>query len=159
MTSPAFPAAAQGALTAAAQAERLAAYGYGTLGARLREAGQIALARQCEQSHQDLAARADGLAPETVPQPTSTTSPGSYALPTRVTDENSARLLAVQLEEACARAWRLLLVALASATVDGPATFAAWPVAVTALRDSAVRAVRWRLLTDPGAPSTPFPGI
>jgi hypothetical protein len=159
MTSPGFPAAAQGALDAVAQAERLAAYGYGTLGARLRESDQIARARQCEQSHQDLVTRAAGLAAEAVAQPTSTTSPQSYALPARVTDENSARLLAVQLEEGCARAWRFLLVALATATADGPATFAAWPVAVTALRDSAVRAVHWRLLTDPGAPSAPFPGI
>jgi len=27
------------------------------------------------------------------------------------------------------------------------------------LRDSAVRAVQWRVLTNPGAPSDPFPGI
>jgi hypothetical protein len=159
VTSPAFPATAQGALDAVAQAERLAAYGYGTLGPRLRESAQITLARQCEQGHQDLLTQADDLAPEAVPQPTSTATPGSYALAVPVTDENSARLLAVQLEEGCARAWRFLLVALASATDDGPAIFVAWPVAVAALRDNAVRALRWRLLTDPSAPSAPFPGI
>ncbi len=159
MTSPAFPAAAQGALGAVAQAERRAGYGYGTLGPRLRDSVQITLARQCELGHQDLVTLAEGLALEAVPQPTSTAPPGSYALPARVSDENSARLLAVQLEEDCARAWRFLLAQLASATADAPATFAAWPVAVAALRDSAVRALRWRRLTDPSAPSTPFPGI
>jgi hypothetical protein len=116
------------------------------------------LARDCEQAHEQLAASAMNLTVSSPPD--STDAPGSYELPTAPVDEATAQRLALQLEQACASAWRYALAQLTEAVFGSPAgANPTWATVVAALSDSAVRAVGWRTITDPAAPSVPFPGI
>jgi len=150
--------ATSAAIAAAIHTEQVAAFGYGTLGPHLSENSRITLARECEQAHQQLAANSMNL---TTPSPPgSTDRPGSYELPTAPVDEATAQQLALQLEQACASAWRYALAQLTESANRAPAgTDPTWAAVVAALTDSAVRAVQWRTITDPAAPSVPFPGI
>jgi len=165
------PAAATGqlaALLAALDAEQLAAYGYGTLGPRLGSPTQTTQAHNCEIAHRALAATATTMAASTASAiagsapSTATAAAGSYQLPAGAVDASSALRLAVLLEQGCATAWRYVLAQLASDDAAGTRTASAdsaWTTAVGALRDSAVRAVMWRRLTDANTASVAFPGI
>ena len=76
----------------------------------------------------------------------------NYPLPFALTDAGAAAQLALRLETAAASAWRYLISLPAA-----PAALRS--AAVTALADSAVRAVRWRVVITPSQPTVPFPGI
>jgi hypothetical protein len=163
MTSPVIDATVA-ALLAAINVEQLAAYGYGTLGPRLGSPAQISQARSCELAHRALAATATAMAASPAPgsSPSSSDGVGSYQLPATANDAASALRLAAVLEQQCAAGWRYVLAQLASTASAGssPASAdSAWTVAVGALRDSAVRAVMWRRLTDATTASVAFPGI
>jgi hypothetical protein len=149
---PSPDAATLAAVLAAVQAEQVAAFGYGTLGPRLTAGANVSQAHTFELAHRDLAAGAIQLITPGAPS----ASPGSYQLPVAATDDASARQLAVALETACATAWRFTLAQLAG---TAPETNPVWTFAVGALRDSAVRAVTWRLTIDPTTASVAFPGI
>jgi Domain of unknown function (DUF4439) len=141
------------AIAAAVESEQLAAFGYGSLGPRLSIAAQVALARDCEQAHRDLAGRAMLL--DVGVAPPSTAAADGFALPLIAVDGPTAISLAIELEQACASAWRFVLAQL----TGPPDASSPWSVAVGALTDSAVRAVRWRRYRDPQSASVAFPGI
>jgi hypothetical protein len=139
-----------GAWQDALAAEYAAAFGYGELGPRLSDPAQITLARTCEAAHRDAAGTsADQLVALTV---TPVQPHANYPLPFALTDATAAGQLALRLEMSAAAAWRFL-VSIADAPAPARAT------AVVGLRDSAVRAVRWRALLTPSSPSVAFPGI
>jgi hypothetical protein len=153
------------ALQTAITAEQAASYGYGTLGPHL-VAANIALARECEPAHRALVMAALALSASTSPTPStpSTTTPStpssatvSYGSSITVTDDESARRLAVQLEVNCADAWRYVIAAVSTGAQAGDSPVS--KLALGALTDSAVRAVRWRRLADPNTASVAFPGI
>ncbi|WP_316529197.1 ferritin-like domain-containing protein [Kitasatospora brasiliensis] len=141
-TTPAATAAAVPALQGVLGAEHAAVYGYGVVGARLADERQRADARADHAAHQ---ARRDAwqrlLAAATA---TPTPAAGGYRLPFPVTSPADAGRLAVHLET------RLTTV-YADLVATAPAPYR--PQAATALRESAVRALRW------GAPATAFPGL
>jgi hypothetical protein len=150
------------ALLAAINAEQLAAYGYGTLGPRLGSPAQITQAHGCELAHRALAATATAMAATAASGSSPSGGPGSYTLPATATDAASALRLAAVLEQQCAAGWRYVLAQLASSPAAGSSSVgadSAWTVAAGALRDSAVRAVMWRRLTDAATASVAFPGI
>ena len=130
--------------------EYAAAFGYGTLGPKLSAAAQVTLAHQCEAAHRSTAAFVsqqlvgEGVVPV---QPAA-----NYPLPFPLGDASAATQLALRLETAAASAWRYLI-----SLPTAPA--AVRETALTALTDSAVRAVRWRAVITPSAPTVPFPGI
>ncbi|MFF7844284.1 ferritin-like domain-containing protein [Streptomyces ossamyceticus] len=129
------------AMQAALGAEHAAVYGYGIVGGKIGDARQSE-AREAYDAHRarrDLLTRAvrdlDGR-PEA--------SAAAYALPFAVTDADSAVRLAVELEERVAWVYSDLVRA---ATGERRAS------AAEALREAAVRAVRWR------GGSVAFPGL
>jgi len=138
--------AAQERLGAALRAEHAAIFAYGTVGARLA-AGSVDLAVQAEAAHR---ARRDALVlrlagtgtPPAVAEP-------AYALPHPVTDQASALRLAVGVEERTAAIWQAALP-----DTDGEDR----RLALDALVDCAVRAVRLRQAAGVAAPTVPFPG-
>jgi hypothetical protein len=133
-------------LTEALKAEHAAIFGYGPIGARL--AGQERqLAAQAETSHRD---RRDALllrlSQKGTPPPT---AEPTYALPFAVTDRPTALRLAIALEEAAGRTWRLVL----------PSTVAEErKLALDALTDCALRATRFRVLAGVSPATVPLPG-
>ncbi|HSY15063.1 MAG TPA: ferritin-like domain-containing protein [Jatrophihabitantaceae bacterium] len=157
---------ADAVLTAWQQAlatEQAADFGYSALGPKLADPAQEAMARTNQLAHQqlvvDTSAQLDAAGQTPVPPE------ADYQLPFPVTDAASARQLALRLEEASATAWRYVVAIAASATTSAtlPSTSISLNqlrgLAVTALSDSAVRAVSWRRLVTPANPSVPFPGI
>ncbi|MEV6011698.1 ferritin-like domain-containing protein [Streptomyces sp. NPDC051976] len=129
------------ALQAALAAEHAAVYGYGVVGGQIG-AGREAEARQAYDAHR---ARRDGLgrtARDLGAVPVS--ADGGYALPFPVTDPASALRLAAYLEEHVAGAYGdLVRAGIGEIRKD----------AAAALREAAVRAVRWR------GGSVAFPGL
>lgn len=131
-------------------AEFAAAFAYGSLGPHVTAAAQIELARACEEAHRDAATSA--AASLSAAGRTPVDPEPSYSLPFAITDEATARQLALHVETAAAQAWRYL-ISVEEAPADVRVS------ALAALTATAERAVRWRELIDPDAPSTPFPGI
>ncbi|MGW0707017.1 ferritin-like domain-containing protein [Streptomyces sp. NPDC002643] len=129
------------AAQAALGAEHAAVYGYGVVGGWIGEA-RAGEAREAYEAHR---ARRDALV-RTVrdlggePQ----AAAAGYALPFQVTDTDSAVRLAVELEERVAGVYSDLVRA-----AEGERRAAA----AEALREAAVRAVRWR------GESVAFPGL
>jgi hypothetical protein len=140
---------------AALSAEQQAAFGYGLLGAHLHGSPQLPLAVSCSDAHETLRdGTAQALAAAGVtPQPPAADYPELYP----VTSPAQAAALALRLEQDCAEAWRYLY-ALAA---DDPSAqaHAMRASAQAALTASAVRAVRWRRIVTPAAPSVAFPGL
>jgi hypothetical protein len=129
------------AARAALAAEHAAVYGYGVVGGRVA-IGRRAEALQCLQAHQ---ARRDALR-RTVADlgGAPVNAAAAYELPFAVRDPEAAERFAVFLEERVAGAYGdVVRLAIGGIRRD----------AAAAMRDAAVRAVRWR-----GA-STPFPGL
>ncbi|MGV9560680.1 ferritin-like domain-containing protein [Streptomyces sp. NPDC003401] len=129
------------ALQAALTAEHAAVYGYGVVGGRIREERRTE-ARAAYDAHR---ARRDALAREVRDlgvQPVAASA--AYALPFAVPDSAAALRLAVELEERVAGVYSDLVRA---------ATGARRREAAGALREAAVRAVRWR------GGSVAFPGL
>ncbi len=136
---------------AALAAEQQAAFGYGLLGPRLAGADRV-LARRCQAAHEDTRDRtATAIAatghPPAAPQ-------GDY--PALYPQANRPRVLAAQLEDDCAAAWRYLYLQAASAP---PGPTALRRAAQQALTASAVRATEWRQRAGDPRPVVPFPGI
>ncbi|MFF0206021.1 ferritin-like domain-containing protein [Streptomyces sp. NPDC005017] len=129
------------ALQAALAAEHAAVYGYGVVGARIRE-GRRTEARAAYDAHR---ARRDTLVREVRDQGGKPVpAAAGYALPFAVTDSESAVRLAAELEDRVAGVYSDLVRAT---TGEGRAA------AAQALREAAVRAVRWR------GGSVAFPGL
>lgn len=129
------------ALQAALAAEHAAVYGYGVVGGRIRE-GRRTEAKSAYDAHR---ARRDALAREVRDLGgTPVAAAAGYALPFPVPDSDAAVRLAAELEDRVAGVYSDLV----RATVDGRRTMAA-----EALREAAVRAVRWR------GESVAFPGL
>ncbi|MBQ1094187.1 ferritin-like domain-containing protein [Streptomyces sp. B93] len=129
------------ALQAALAAEHAAVYGYGVVGGRIDE-GRRTEARTAYDAHR---ARRDTLVRElrdAGAQPVAAAA--GYALPFAVPDSAAAVRLAVELEERVAGVYSDLVRA-----AQGKRRASA----VAALRESAVRAVRWR------GGSVAFPGL
>jgi hypothetical protein len=129
------------ALQAALAAEHAAVYGYGVVGGRIRE-GRRTEARQGYDAHR---ARRDALVREVRDlggEPVAAAA--GYALPFPVTDSETAVRLAAELEERVARVYSDVVRASGGA---------ARVAAAQALREAAVRAVRWR------GGSVAFPGL
>jgi len=147
----------------ALSAELAAVFGYGLLGPHLRAGEQVTLARACQQQHRALrdSTAADLLAvAQTVPTPLA-----DYPSMFPVADELSAQRLATRLEDAAAAAWRYLIATAAglppgsTSTTNDTSVAKVRATALAALSASAVRAMRWRALVNPNAPTVPFPGI
>jgi Domain of unknown function (DUF4439) len=137
---------------AALATEYAAVFGYGTLGPKLTEAVDIALARRSQEEHRELrdataaALAAAGRQPD-APQ-------ADYQPPFPVTSPVDAQRYALRLEVDCAAAWRYLVATAASGSApDGLRRDAG--VALTA---SAVRGTRWRRRLRPAQPTVAFPG-
>lgn len=137
---------------AALASEYAAVYGYGTLGPRLTDAGEITLARRCQEEHREVrdataaALVAAGRQPE-APQ-------ADYPSPFPVTAPVDAQRYALRLEEDCAAAWRYLV----ATTPSGSAPDGLRRAAGAALTASAVRGTRWRRRLRPAQPTVAFPG-
>ncbi|MFC7813480.1 ferritin-like domain-containing protein [Streptomyces sp. NPDC057367] len=129
------------ALQAALAAEHAAVYGYGVVGGRIGE-GRRAEARTAYDAHR---ARRDALAREVRDLGAKPVAAAAgYALPFEVPDAASAVRLAAELEERVAGVYSDLVRA-----AGGDRRTAA----AGALREAAVRAVRWR------GGSVAFPGL
>ncbi|MFI6403620.1 ferritin-like domain-containing protein [Streptomyces sp. NPDC050548] len=129
------------ALQAALAAEHAAVYGYGVVGGRIRE-GRRTEAKAAYDGHR---ARRDALVREVRDlggKPVAASA--AYALPFPVPDSAAAVQLAAELEERVAGVYSDLVRA-STGGVRG--------TAAEALREAAVRAVRWR------GGSVPFPGL
>ncbi|MET8248740.1 ferritin-like domain-containing protein [Streptomyces sp. NPDC005202] len=129
------------ALQAALAAEHAAVYGYGVVGGRIRESGR-ADARAAYDAHR---ARRDSLARRVRDlggRPVAAAA--AYALPFPVPDSAAAVRFAAELEERVAGVYSDLVRA-----TDGERR----REAAGALREAAVRAVRWR------GESVAFPGL
>ncbi|MFI7412289.1 ferritin-like domain-containing protein [Streptomyces sp. NPDC049627] len=129
------------ALQAALAAEHAVVYGYGVVGGRIRE-GRRSEARAAYDAHR---ARRDALAREVRDlgaEPVAASA--AYALPFPVPDSGAAVRLAAELEARVAGVYSDLVRA-AEGELRG--------TAAEALREAAVRAVRWR------GESVAFPGL
>ncbi|GGT41860.1 ferritin-like domain-containing protein [Streptomyces chromofuscus] len=129
------------ALQAALAAEHAVVYGYGVVGARIGEKRRTE-ARAAYDAHR---ARRDALAREVRAlgaEPVAAAA--GYALPFQVTDGETAVRLAAELEDRVAGVYSDLVRA-----ADGGRR----GLAAAALREAAVRAVRWR------GRSVAFPGL
>ncbi|MFI0241316.1 ferritin-like domain-containing protein [Streptomyces sp. NPDC016845] len=129
------------AVQAALRAEHAAVYGYGVVGGRIRE-GRRTEARAAYDAHR---ARRDELR-RTVRDLDGTPeeSAGAYALPFPVPDAAGAARLAADIEDKVAGAYSDLVRAASGRRRRA---------AADALREAAVRAVRWR------GGSVAFPGL
>lgn len=129
------------ALQKALAAEHAAVYGYGVVGGRIRE-GRRAEAKAAYDAHR---ARRDALAREVRDLGgTPVAAAAGYALPFPVPDSVAAVRLAADLEDRVAGVYSDVV----RATEGGRRSTAA-----EALREAAVRAVRWR------GESVAFPGL
>lgn len=129
------------ALQAALAAEHAAVYGYGVVGGRIQE-GRRTEARAAYDAHR---ARRDALVRELRDLgATPVVASAGYALPFPVPDSAAAVRLAGELEERVAGVYSDLVRAAGDARRRE---------AATALREAAVRAVRWR------GESVAFPGL
>ncbi|MEW1645679.1 MULTISPECIES: ferritin-like domain-containing protein [unclassified Streptomyces] len=129
------------AVQAALAAEHAAVYGYGVVGGRIRE-GRRQEAKTAYDAHR---ARRDALVREVRDLGgTPVAASAGYALPFPVPDSASAVRLAAELEDRVAGVYSDLVRA---------ATGGLRGTAAEALREAAVRAVRWR------GGSVPFPGL
>jgi Domain of unknown function (DUF4439) len=139
---------------AALAAEHAAVAGYDVLGPRL-EPAHVGLARTDQQAHRTL--RDATSAALAAAGQTPTAAEPDYPLPFAVTGPVTAQRFALNLESACAAAWRYLIaVAADTPNLPNPTPRAD---AQAALTSSAVRATGWRRLVDPARPTVPFPGI
>lgn len=175
MTTPGQPPVVQ-ALQRVLAAQHAAVYAYPVIGVALRDAGQVDRARQLESQHRDtrdaVVAQLTGRGVTPVP------AEASYAPPQPVTGPADAQRWALELEQACAGAYRYLLVAPVLGTAKpsagaaggsaagGPdgtapdvADAAVRKQALTGLNAAARDATGWRTLLSPTAPTVPFPGL
>jgi Domain of unknown function (DUF4439) len=133
-------------LAAALVAEHAAIFGYGLAGARL-DAANVALAAAAETAHRS---RRDAIVMRLTGRGANApVAETAYALPAPVTDQASALRLAIMIEERTAATWR---AALLDTTAEDRR------MAVDALVDCAIRAVRLRRAAGANPATVPFPG-
>jgi hypothetical protein len=173
VTAPVQNAVVQ-ALQRVLAAQHAAVYSYPVVGVALRESGQVRLARQLETRHRHT--RDELMAQLVARRATPVPAEASYTAPQPVTGPADAQRWALELEQACAGAYRYLLVAPVLATkaaagkstdaggTGGTALGAAEQVALrrqalTGLSDAALNATEWRSLLSPTAPTVAFPGL
>jgi hypothetical protein len=138
----------------ALQAEHEAIFGYDTLGPLLTSA-QRASARANELAHRALRdSTAAAMTAEAIDPPAAR---ADYPLPDPLRTPAEAEAYAQLVEERCAASWRYLVATCAEPGSGAAPTLRAG--AVTALRDSAVRATGWRARRTPDTPTVPFPGL
>lgn len=154
MTAP--PATVTAAWQSALGAEHEAVFGYGTLGPRLPAGTTQAQGRAFEKAHRALrdAVITEMTAQGVTPQPSKIDYPTSV----RITTATAARQYALTLEESAAAAWRYL-VAVAAGQQPGAVLASVRASAVRSLSASAVRAMVWRQVLIPTAPTVAFPGV
>ena len=168
-------------------AQHAAVYGYPVIGVRLRDPRQVRLARQLEARHRHT--RDELMAQLAARRVSPVPAEASYTPAQPVTGPADAQRWALDLEEACASAYRYLLVApvlavqgrtgadstasratASRATASGaPASAAPAPSAadqarlrrqaLAGLTTAALTATEWRTLLSPSAPTAPFPGL
>jgi hypothetical protein len=144
---------------AALAAEQQAAFGYTILGAQL-PSGRQKLARQAQSEHEGIRnSTAEAIAAHgSTPQAPAGDYPALYPLA-----KKSPRMLAAQLEDDCAAAWRYLFVAASTdstgSTAADKTTTALRKVAQARLTASALRALQWRKDLPPQRAFQSFPGI
>ncbi|CBG69647.1 MULTISPECIES: ferritin-like domain-containing protein [Streptomyces] len=129
------------AVQAALAAEHAAVYGYGVVGGKIGQARQ-GEARSAYDAHRARRDRLVRVVRDLGGEPAAAAA--GYALPFQVTDSGSAERLAAELEERVAGVYSDLVRAS-----EGDRRGAA----AEALREAAVRAVRWR------GESVAFPGL
>lgn len=153
MTTPTrLPAVLVNAAQAALAREYEAVWGYPVLGPKLTTTGLIAAAHSAGDVHLQVAFQLSNLLAGLGITPA--TAQATYRLPAPITDQTAAARYALRLEDACAAAWRFVVVA-ASAGDDGSGLR---KTSVDALVGCAVRATGWRMVTDPARPTVAFPG-
>ena len=168
-------------------AQHAAVYGYPVIGVRLRNPRQVRLARQLEARHRHT--RDELMAQLAARRVSPVPAEASYAAAQPVTAPADAQRWALDLEEACASAYRYLLVApvlavtggtgagrtssgrtspsptAADGTAAGVAPLSAADQtslrrqALAGLTAAALNATQWRALLSPNVPTTPFPGL
>lgn len=145
--SPQDTDAEDAALNEALAASHAAVWGYGVVGAALGADATPAAA--AEAAHRDLRDRVTALLVERETEPAG--AKGGYALPFPVLSAVDAAALAVVLENGVATAWVRVL--------DQAAERSTRELAVTALGDTEVRAVAWRIAAGQTPVTTAFPGL
>lgn len=150
MTTPTTAVAT--AANAALAAEQQAVWGYPVLGPRLRDPDQITMARTAGDEHQNVVTALSSTLAGVGVDPVA--AQAAYPLPTPVADAAAAAAYAVGLEQACAAAWRFLVVR----TSGGDDIAGLKRLAVDALTASAVRAATWRRTATPLGATVAFPG-
>ncbi|MEO7262674.1 MAG: DUF4439 domain-containing protein [Jatrophihabitantaceae bacterium] len=180
MTAPGQDVVVQ-ALQRLLAAQHAAVYGYPVIGVALRDAGQAQLARRLEGRHRHT--RDELMAQLAARRATPTPAEASYAPAQPVTGPADAQRWALELEQACAAAYRYLLAAPVLAAAPEEKTPDAKPSGGTAsgalpskapgaagqaslrrqalagLSTAALNATEWRSLLSPAAPTVAFPGF
>ena len=129
----------------ALRAEHAAVFGYGVVGAHLKESLRKS-GRDGEEAHRRL--RDAVLLRLTEKSASPPAAEPAYTLPFEVTDSDGAVRLALHLEEATAQVWRASLAATRRADRE---------LCLKGLMECAVRATRWRAAADK-PPTVAYPG-
>lgn len=167
MTAPGQDPVVQ-ALQRVLAAQHAAIYSYPVIGVALRQPGQVELARQLEAQHRHT--RDELIAQLAARRAAPVPAEAGYSPPQRVTGPADAQRWALELEQACADAYRYLLVApvlavrAAAKPADGAVPGSAEQSALrrqalAGLSGAARTATGWRTLLSPTAPTVPFPGL
>lgn len=149
----------QQSLGDALRAEHAAVYAYGLVAAHAA-AQRDAVVAEAAAAHRARRDRATSLLSVGDARPPQ--AEAGYVLPVAVIDPTTAALLAAEVENETAVAWRSVLERSApdqpAPQVDGPLSAGVRSVAVDALIDCAVRMALWRGVLGQSSPTTAFPG-
>ena len=136
------------ALSDALAAEHAAIWGYGVVGAALKEAARPQ-AEDAESAHRGVRDQVSALLASRKAEVVD--AKGAYALPFPVLSDVDAAALAVVLEDGVAKAWVRVL--------DQSAERSTRQLGVDVLSATEVRAVGWRAAAGKTPLTTPFPGL
>jgi hypothetical protein len=136
------------ALSDALAAEHAAVWGYGVVGAALKDADRPQAA-DAESAHRGVRDQVSALLASRKAEVVD--AKGAYALPFPVLSDVDAAALAVVLEDGVAKAWVRVL--------DQSAERSTRELAVGVLGATEVRAVGWRAAAGKSPVTTPFPGL
>ena len=136
------------ALSDALAAEHAAVWGYGVVGAALKDAARPQAA-EAETAHRGVRDQVSALLASRKAEVVD--AKGAYALPFPVLSDVDAAALAVVLEDGVAKAWVRVL--------DQSAERSTRELGVTVLSATEVRAVGWRAAAGKAPLTTPFPGL
>ena len=136
------------ALSDALAAEHAAVWGYGVVGAALKDAARPE-AEDAESAHRGVRDQVSALLASRKAEVVD--AKGAYALPFPVLSDVDAAALAVVLEDGVAKAWVRVL--------DQSAERSTRQLGVDVLSATEVRAVGWRAAAGKTPLTTPFPGL